>query len=389
MKDYAASQAEVRIEPVSKKKDFKLFYKLPRLLYQNLPGFCAPLDLEQAGLLDPAQNPIFARAEIVYFIAWRGDRPCGRIAVVVDPLAIKTWGENIGYFGALDALSDAAVISGLLNTAQDWLKQRKMDTMRGPMTLGYHGESGLMLEGQQEAPMIGTPWHPDYLQNYVAEFGLTKKMDLLTYKLVLDDNMKGKRILPQKAYDKIIQYKDIAIKKLSKKKIAQQGSVLQSLYNDAWEGTFNFVPLQKDEIQNMISQLKPLLRSEHYVQIDKDNKPAAMALVVPNVFDCVADLKGSPNWLGWVKLANRLLRHKFQSGRVVLLGVSHQVRGTVLGAMLPALAIDELLNRRHTLPYKSVELGWILETNLPMRNLIECLVPTPNKVHRIYEMKID
>lgn len=389
MKGYTKPEAELRITPVSKKKDFTLFYKIPRIIYKNYTGFYAPLDMEQAHLLEPSKNPLFLRAKVIYFIAWRGTQPCGRIAAVVDPLALQAWGGAIGYFGALDAVPDQDVVSGLLSAAQNWLKQQKMTHMRGPMTLGCHGESGLMVSGQQEPPMVGTPWHPEYLQNYVTQFGLHKKMDLYTYKLILDGTVEKKHILPKKAYEKIINYKDISVLKLSKKKISSQGSVLRTLYNDAWEGTFNFVPIQKEEIKTMIDQLKPILRSEHYVQIDKGGKPAAMALVVPNIFDCVADLGGAPSWLGWVKLAGRILRHKFRSGRVVLLGVSHEVRGTVLGAMLPALAIEELLNRRHDLPYKTVELGWILETNLAMRNLIECLVPTPNKIHRIYEVELN
>lgn len=135
----------------------------------------------------------------------------------------------------------------------------------------------------------------------------------------------------------------------------------------------------------MINQLKPLLRPEHYVQIDQDGEPVAMALVVPNLYDIAGDLNGFPSLLGWVKLGTRLLTHRFHSARVILLGVTRRLRGTMLGALLPSLAISELMRRRSALPYEWVELGWIQASDTGMRSLAESLVPEPYKIHRLYE----
>lgn len=135
----------------------------------------------------------------------------------------------------------------------------------------------------------------------------------------------------------------------------------------------------------MIEQIKPLLRPEHYVQIDQNGEPVAMAMVLPNLYDIAGDLGGAPSPLGWIRLGYRLATHKFRSARVILLGVSSKLRGTMLGSLLPSLAIVELMRRGHTLPYKWVELGWVLENDTGMRNLAESLVPHPHKTHRLYE----
>ena len=144
----------------------------------------------------------------------------------------------------------------------------------------------------------------------------------------------------------------------------------------------------RSETRAMVRELKPLIRPEHMVLVEKDGRPIAVTLVLPNLYDIVGDLGGSPSPIGWVKFVRRLLGHRFRSGRVILLGVRAELRGSMLGAVLPSLMIGELMIRGRRMPLRSVELGWILEDNLPMRRLIEQLTPKPTKVFRIYEAPI-
>lgn len=353
-----------------------------------MPGYVPPLDLEQNDLLNPRKSGTFRHASIQYFLAWRHGKPCGRIAAIHDPIAITAWGSATGAFGALDAIPDKEIVHALLNTARQWLRERGLHAMRGPLTLGYHGESGIMVEGQGELPMIATPWHPAALHLHLESWGLEKVQDLLTYRLPLNEATDNAHIVPAALQPGTGKLGDVTIERLSKKQIARQGEVLRGLYNDGWNGTFNFVPLQSYEMESLINQLKPILRPEHYVQIDKGGVPVAMALAIPNMFDIAGDLGGSPSIAGWVKLGYRIARQRFHTGRVILLGVAHEVRNTMLGAMLPSLAIAQLLKGRRALGYDAVELGWILESNTAMRSLVERLVPAPNKIHRLYEAPI-
>ena len=107
--------------------------------------------------------------------------------------------------------------------------------------------------------------------------------------------------------------------------------------------------------------------------------------MVPNLFDIVHDLGGSPSVAGWAKLAFRIATHRFRSARVILLGITGELRDTTIGRLLPSLLIAELMRRGRTLPFEYVELGWILEDNRPMRRLIERLTPAPSKRYRLYE----
>lgn len=380
---------ELIVRPVATRAELRLFMTLPRRLYAGMPGFVAPLDLEQKDLLDPRRAMVFRHASIRYFLAFRGETAVGRIAAIVDHRAVAFWGERIGAFGAFDAIPDAAVVRALIDTAARWLRLQGMARMRGPVTLSGNGESGLMVAGQDQPPMTGMPWHPALLGRLVEEAGCGATADLLSYRLDLDGDTESRFKVPGDLRIGEGRLGAISVERLSKRQIAAQGEILRTLYNDAWSGKYNFVPLQDYEMKALIRQLGPLLRSEHYVQINQDGQPVAMALVVPNIYDIAGDIGGAPSPVGWAKLGARLALHRFESARVMLLGVTRRLRGTMLGALLPSLAISELLRRRDSLPYSWVELGWILESDSGMRHLAEAIVPEPYKRYRLYERSLN
>ena len=377
--------AEVDVRPVNTRGDLRRFITLPRHIYKGMEGFVSPLDMEQRHLLSPKESPVFRHAEIQYFLAWRDGRPVGRIAAIVDHKAIEHWQEVIGQFGALDAIPEKGIVSALLQAVENWFRKRQISKVRGPVTLSGNAETGTMVEGQTSAPMIAIPWHPKGLDALIREAGYETAQNLLSYRLELDGNTEERFRVPGNLRLGEGRLSSITTRNLSKKEITTQGEVLRKLYNDAWSHKYNFVPMQDYEMTAMIEQIKPLLRPEHYVQIDQKGEPVAMAMVLPNLYDIAGDLGGSPSPLGWVRLGYRLATHKFRSARVILLGVSSKMRGTMLGSLLPSLAIVELMRRGKTLPYEWVELGWVLESDTGMRNLAESLVPHPHKTHRIYE----
>ncbi|MBB2155885.1 hypothetical protein HLH33_06095 [Gluconacetobacter diazotrophicus] len=373
------------ITPVSSFRQMSLFIRLPRLLYAGLPGYVPPLDMEQKDLLHPRKTAFFRHGRARYFLAMRAGKPVGRISAQVDDLAIETLGENIGFFGALDAVDDASVVSALLDAACAWLRRQGMDTARGPFTLNANGELGMMIEGHRAPPMIAMPWHPHWLPPLVEACGFAKAMDFVAYQMETGPGAEQAHLVPSGLRLGEGRLGSITTRGIRRRQIAEDGEILRRLYNDAWRNNWGFVPLTQDEMTGMIRQMRPILKSEHFVLIEQDGEPVAVALVVPNLYDIAGDLDGAPTPLGWVKLAERLVRHRFHSARVILLGVSSKLEGTALGAIMPALAIAELMRRGRSLPYRMVEMGWILETNLPMRRLIERLAPEPCKRYRVYD----
>ncbi|WP_203413175.1 hypothetical protein [Entomobacter blattae] len=379
------NSASLTVTPVTDNRLMSIFITLPRHLYKGYKGYVPSLDIQQKNILHPKKSPFFKFGECRYFIAFKEGKPVGRISAQIDSVALKQWNEPIGCFGALDTIEDPAVVEALLRAAEAWLRQKGMKKIRGPFTLNFNSESGCMIMGQTAPPMIAMPWHPTWVGAFTEQAGYKKAMDLFSYQMEYGPQSSRSHIVPAGLTMGEGSLGQITTRMLDKKNIQRDGEILRSLYNNSWKNNWGFVPLTKMEIKSLIKELKPLLKPEHFVLVEQKGKPLAVALVVPNLYDITYDINGAPTLLQWAKLGIRILRHRFHSARVILLGVSSEIYGTALGAVMPALVISELMNRGKVLPYKTIELGWILENNTPMRRLIERLVPEPSKKYRLFE----
>ncbi|OUJ15287.1 hypothetical protein [Acetobacter sp. DsW_063] len=380
--------ARLVISPVSGFRALSAFVRLPRQIYAGMSGYTSPLDMEQRDLLDPKRSAFFSHGKAQYFLALRDGKPVGRISAQIDDLIGQTstatgLSTDTGFFGALDAASPE-IVPPLLDAAADWLRAQGRTRMLGPWTLNSNGEYGLMIEGQTAPPMIMMPWHPKELGAAVEASGMTKAMDVLSYDMQVGPEAEEAHIVPRGLRVGEGRLGDLSVRQLNRREISRDGDILLQLYNDTWRDTWGFIPYADTEMKTMIHQIKPILRDELFVLVERAGEPMAVALVIPNVFDIAGDLGGAPSPFGWARLGKRLLRHEFHSARVILLGVNRAVVGTALGSLLPGLVIAELMKRGRTLPYRRIELGWVLETNQPMRRLIERIAPEPSKRHRVY-----
>src|SRR3569833_33326 len=58
--------------------------------------------------------------------------------------------------------------------------------------------------------------------------------------------------------------------------------------------------------------------------------------------------------------------------------------GTLMGSVIPLRLIGASLPGGHAFNFRSVELSWILEDNLPMRHILERLGTRIYKTYRVY-----
>ncbi|CAK7193484.1 Protein YghO [Commensalibacter sp. Nvir] len=382
-------QAEhVTIKSVTSHKQLSIFIRLPRLLYHQCPEYVPPLDYQSKELLHPKKSPFFRYGIVHYFLACKSNQVVGRISAHIDPTALRQWKKPIGFFGALDTINDPIVVKKLIDAACEWLKKRGMEKIRGPYVLSTNSEIGTMIEGQSSIPMIGMPWHPKWISEHIEKVGLTKAMDLVSYQMKLTNKVKKLHKVPSTIPLTRKNSENITIRKWDKKHTIRDGEIVRQLYNDAWQDNWGFVPITPIEMTHLVKDLKTMLKPDDYVLIEYNKIPVAVALIVPNLYDIIKFTGPTPSPLGWLKIITKLKCHQFKSARVILLGISQSIRNTAMGALMPSLIISELFNRGENLPYKMVELGWILETNKGMRHLIERIAPEPCKVHRIYEKNI-
>jgi hypothetical protein len=378
---------KTEIIPVDGLRSFIDFCKLPRFLYKGQPGFAVPLDVERWTMFSRKLNPHFKLVESQSWLARKNGELVGRILAQRYNEPITPVGASPAQFGCFDAIDDDEVAAALTKTAEDWLRERGATRTHGPFSPSIWGEPGLLVEGYEAAPMFLVPWSPPYLPGCLERQGYTKARDLISYRYDLSDK---DRVSLHTIAERPEWRKRLNIRKLDLKNLTKEAESIVDIFNDGWSENWGFVPLTLDEFMSSAETLKWVVPSEGGFMkggfmIELDGVLQAFGLVLPNLHEITADLGGRLLPLGLARLAVRIRRHAFRSGRLLLFGLRRALHRKVAGGAIILAFIEEMRHRAITSPIEHIEFGWVLEDNFGMRRPIEMTGARIDKVHRIYE----
>jgi len=162
-------------------REFSPFLELPYRLHQNLPNWVPPLRDDVKLMFDHKKNPFFEHAEVEQWVAEKDGRVVGRIAAVVNRAHNDFHHDKVGFWGFFESEDDPEVAKLLFDTAERWLAQRGMDTMRGPANFSTNDDCGLLVKGFDKPPYLLMPHNPPYYEKLVEGGGFVKAKDLLAY----------------------------------------------------------------------------------------------------------------------------------------------------------------------------------------------------------------
>jgi hypothetical protein len=275
------------------------------------------------------------------------------------------------------------VFDALFEAAENWLRERGMIRVIGPFSPSINEESGLLVEGFDEPPRVLMGHARPYYGEHVEELGYAKVQDLWAYDLNITHKFPSN---VQRILDKARKQDKLKLRRISKKSFDKDLDVFIDIFNDAWRGNWGFIPMTEAEIEKMGKDMKPFIKEQGCMIAEWDGVPAAFMLTIPDINQAARDLNGNMLPFGWAKLAWRLMVKSPTRCRVPLMGVRQQFQGTLAGASMALLMIEEI--RAATVKevgYRRAELSWILESNVPMQRILEMILCRHYKTYRMYE----
>lgn len=370
----------VEIVHVTDKATLRRFIRVPFLVHKNDRAWVPPLLMERKQAFSPSDNEFLRRAEVRFWIARRDGREVGRISAQIDPIAQNGGASPVGHFGCLSAIDDPDVFAALLEVAENFLKSRGVQHVRGPFTLSINEEMGLLVDGFDTPPMLLMGHDPVYAAARLDELGYEKEKDVYAYLLdtaaPLSRSARGMLERPLAS--------SVKMRRLNFADYDNEIRRIVDIYNDAWSGNWGFVPLTEAETEEMAKRMRVLLNERLVWFAEVDGEAAAFIVALPNINEAIRDLNGRLFPIGWAKLLWRLKVKGLTSARVPLMGVRRGLAGTVIGAALPLQLIGSIWPASAELGLRWYELSWILEDNLPMRRILERLGARAYKTYRIY-----
>ena len=167
----------MRVAEVTDRKTRKAFLRVPRIIYRDDPTWVCPLDKEIESIFDPRSNVYFNHGEVTRWILYnQHNRLIGRVAAFIDHNTAFKYDQPTGGMGFFECIRDQDAARFLFETAKEWLRQRGMMAMDGPVNFGETDKYwGLLVEGFTH-PSYEIAYNPPYYRELFETYGKTEEV---------------------------------------------------------------------------------------------------------------------------------------------------------------------------------------------------------------------
>jgi hypothetical protein len=291
-------------------------------------------------------------------------------------------GPGTGNFGLFEA-EDAAVGQALIAAAEQWLRDKGMTRMLGPISLSIWEEPGLLISGHDHPPTVMMGHNSPAYRAIIEGAGYAPVKQLKTYELDITSSFPP---LLQRIIASGEKNPRIKIRKVDKSQFDKEAAIILAILNDAWGNNWGFVPITDEEVAHTGKKLKPIVFEDLIMIAELDGEPVAFMMTLPDLNEALVPLNGSLFPFGWAKLLWWLRKPKVRTMRVPLMGVVQRLQSSRMASQLAFMMIEAIRVQAVT-HYASTrgELGWVLDDNQGMNAIAEAIRGTVNKIYQIYE----
>jgi hypothetical protein len=365
-------------------RDIADFMRVTEIVYAGDRNWVEPLRFDLSARLTPGKNPFFERGELALFTAWKDGKLAGRVSAQIDHEHLHRYHDATGFFGFFDTIDDDEVGQALIERAAKWLSARGMKTMRGPLSMTMYEEVGTLIDGFDMPPSLlmqhARPW-----QDRVAlSTGLAKAKDLYAWRFDVG-NIPARA---EKAWAETKAIPEVKLRSVQPRHMERELRMIQDIFNDAWEHNWGHVPATDAEVKKTAEDLRLILDPEMAFIAEVHGKAVGMCIALPNINEVIHDFRGRLSPVNVAKLVYRLKVKRPKSARLMMLGISSEMRGVKKYAGLSHALYVEVAKRGERRGYRWGELSWTLEDNRPINLGIKSMGARVYKTYRIYEKPV-
>lgn len=359
------------------------FIKFPWEIYKGNPYWVPPLIFDVRKNLDPNKNPFFKHAEVQLFLAEKDGKIAGRIAAIKNDNHNDFHKDKAGFFGFYETIDDEDVSDLLLDTACEWVKEKGLNEILGPVNPSTNDECGLLVDGFDSSPVFLMPYNLKHYQTKIENFGFEKANDLYAYYIpskVINDPKIMTRL--ERMSDLIKKRSDVTTYNINMKDLNNEVRKIEEIYNSAWESNWGFVPITTAEFDYMADSLKMVVDPDLVMFAEVAGKPAGFTLSLPDFNQVLKKMNGRLLPFGFLKILTG--KKKIDFLRVIIMGVKPEYQKKAIDSVFYL----ETIKMGNKNGYTGAEISWVLEDNMPMRMTAEKLGAHIYKTYRIYKKNL-
>ncbi len=374
----------VQIVAVETRRDLKRFVKFPMALYRGNPYWVPQLIRDEMELLTPGKNPAFENAEAQPFLALCDGKIVGRIAAILSHAANRKYGTKNLRFSWFDTIDDLEVARALFAAAEDWGRQRGMETITGPHSFTDLDPEGMLIQGFEELSTIAVMYNYAYYPPLVEQCGFTKDIDYVEFQALPpvgatlpEKTLKLAEWAQKRNNFRIVKYK--TVRQAKKERAAELFDVL----DEAFEELYGTVPLSRTQKEYFVNKYMSLVNPDFLeIAVNEKDEMVGFIIAMPSLSRAFQKANGRLFPFGFIHILRAL--KKYDTLDFYLAGVKKAYRGKGVDLIM---TID-VFRTGMANGVRRAESNPELETNSKIQNEWKIVPVRQHKRRRIYRKAI-
>jgi GNAT superfamily N-acetyltransferase len=373
--------AEIRIKPVATRRDRNIFVRLPWQIYSNDPNWVPPLLMDMHNTLNPKKNALLRLGPYCFMLAFKGDKPVGRIGVGLDERLNKAKQRKSGYMTLFESVEDYPTARALFDAGLAWLREKEAEEVTGPQSPSNGDDyRGLLIKGFDSPPVLLNSYNPRYYPQFFEQYGFEKDFDRYAYYYDLTNGLPERL---QKGVEAVRRRYNFRVRPINLRALRREMLIIKDIVERSMPDWPDMIPPSMEEIEAEAMKLKQLAQPELVLFIESsEGEPIGLSIALPDYNQVLAHLNGRLFPFGIIKFF--WYKRRIKGTRLFVLFVTPEWRKRGVSA---ALYYYTMLHA-YRLGYTFGEGSTIHEFNKAMNLDARKAGGELYKIYRVYKKKL-
>ena len=376
----------IDIKRVTNRKELRQFVQFYYDLYRGNACAVPYLYFDEMATLRHDKNPSFECCEAAYFMAFRDGRMVGRVAAIINRRANERWNCRQVRFGWFDFIDDEAVSAALLNTVENWGRERGMTEIAGPLGFIDTDREGMLVEGFDALSTMYVNYNYAYYPQHMERLGgFTKDNDYVEMRVKVPEVVPDKFA---KITEMVRRRYGLRVHKFTRKELIDAGYGRQvfDLLNTTYKDLYGFSQLSDRQIDKLVNDYIKIADLNLVTAVMDGDKMVGFGITFPSFSRAMQQTRdGRFLPFGWWHMLKVLKWHKTPIVDLLLIGVLPDYRAKGANALI----FDDLIRWFQRYGFEWAETGPQMESNEGVLSQWQYLEAHQVRRHRCYRKAID
>ena len=358
-------------------KTKRLFHKVPHLIYKNDPNWACPLEIVVENTFLPEKNNSFKNGVAIRWVLVNDKgRPIGRIAAFINYDKAILFEQPTGGCGFFECIDSEEAANLLFDAARDWLKEKGMEAMDGPVNFGENYMNwGLLVDGFMPQG-FGMPYNPPYYLKLFENYGFRMYYKQFSYHV--DATLPDRLDRFWKVAEWVAKKPQYSFRHFTWQEKEKFIDDFTRIYDEAWRFHEHYRPIDKDDLRDFLVSAKLFIEEKLIWFAYHQNDPIALFVMIPDLNQLLIRMNGKSSFLNILKLFWYKKRKKITRTRSIIMGISPKFQRSGIESAI----FWNLRPVMFSMPwFKEIELSWAGDFNPKIVALYEASGGKHMKTH--------